>query len=212
MRLATPSLTWEPYSRGCRGVAVSPSFPKEHGPGPRMGHLLSSHRPQGALSPPRRSPAGKHFRAVAPDQRGGSTSLKPASLMRTQGSLKVTPRFARQATPRSLRSGPGQFLSLRRPLAVRASGPPRLTSAAAHPPPRLWIAAVREARWPQGARKVRVGRCSCDESPARLHRLQPPGRGDDAGRVPPHAHRAAEAPLPPAHSLTGIAPRSRVGA
>ena len=54
--------------------------------------------------------------------------------MRSQGSLKVTPRFTRQATPRSLRSGPGQFLSLRRPLAVRASGPPRLTNAAAHPP------------------------------------------------------------------------------
>src|SRR3954454_14507646 len=61
---------------------------------------------------PRRSPAGPHLRAVASDQRGGSFHWLRVVLMRSQGLLKVTPRFARQDCPRSLRSGPGQFLSL----------------------------------------------------------------------------------------------------
>ena len=124
--------------------------------------------------------------------------------MRSQGSLKVAPRFGAQDAPRSLRSGPGQFLSLpdaRWPF--RASGPPRLTSAAAHPPSSLTgFRTAQSARWPQGAPQgPRWDSCSCDDPPARLHRLQPPARGDDAGRVPPHARQrrrsAAPSPSPP---------------
>jgi len=60
VRLATPSLTCLPYPSLRRGVAGFGSFPKDSN-GHGSAFILSSLRPQGALSPPRRSPAGKHF-------------------------------------------------------------------------------------------------------------------------------------------------------
>ena len=183
-------------------VEVSPSFPNGQRPGPRTGHLLSSHRPQGALSPPDvRRPA-----STSEPSRLTSAAAQlfkePRLLMRTQGSLKVTPRFARQATPRSLRSGPGQFLSL--PTSAGRSSFRAAASDQRGGPPSLLAYGLPPARTqggPKAPARCRWDDASRDESPARLHRLQPPGRGDDAGRVPPHAHAAAEAPLPPPHSL-----------
>ena len=113
-----------------------------------MGRFLSSHRPQGALSPPRRSPAGQHFEP----SRLTSAAAVPfkartsAVLMRSQGPLKEAPRFRWQdcsSVPLKLRHREVPF-SLRHPLAVEASGPSRLTNAAAHPPP-LWCSAHERA-------------------------------------------------------------------
>src|SRR3954452_18020121 len=132
--------------------------PERTQPRPKEGPLSLLAPAPGRPFSPRRPPAGPHLRAVAFDQRGGSSPLTRAFLMRSQGLVKVTPRFARQDAPRSLRSGPGQFLSLPDVCwPFRASGPSRLTSAAAHPPPLLGISAPAFASWPQGAPKVALG-------------------------------------------------------
>src|SRR3954463_10165866 len=62
VRLATPSLTWEPYLYGRWGVEGCVSFPKDHNH-QAHGRAASLPRtgPRTALSPPRRPPAGQHL-------------------------------------------------------------------------------------------------------------------------------------------------------
>src|SRR5262245_5856772 len=79
VRLATPSLTGSPYLSLRRGVAGCCLFPKDPRPKATDRPFLSSLRPQGALSPPRRSPAGLHFGPSRLTSAAGLSPLRAAA-------------------------------------------------------------------------------------------------------------------------------------
>ena len=123
VRLATPSLTCTAVSiRPRSGVEVFISFPNGHRPGPRTGHFSPRTGPRAPFLPP--TFAGRPaLGAVAPDQRGGPVFVRPLPLgpyeiaRSPQGAAKV-PAGRLHSVP--LRSGTGQFLSPRHPLAVQS--------------------------------------------------------------------------------------------